>query len=74
MDLKDQAEPSSSPVPVRRSNLHGVGRDVLPVLVPHHRDPILVAGKLDELPQLLLHRVRKGQNQDKRTTGCGGLQ
>jgi hypothetical protein len=41
-------------VPVGGRNLHGIGRDVLPFPIPHHRDPVLVARKLDELPQLLL--------------------
>ncbi len=52
----DDKTPKIFSVPVGGRNLHGIGRDVLPFPVPHHRDPVLVARKLDELPQLLLNK------------------
>jgi hypothetical protein len=50
----DDKTPNIFSVPVGGRNLHGIGWNVLPFPVPHHRDPVLVARKLDELPQLLL--------------------
>lgn len=44
----DQLQVGVPILSVRRCELHGVGRDVTGLPGTHHRDPVLVGGKLNE--------------------------